>query len=402
MRRIGSWIFLVGVLWASNSAASTLVLVSIDGFRWDFLDRPEAQKMKTIAKQGTRVTRLRTVYPSKTFPGHLSIATGLHPTGHGIVDNYFCRSDRPDCYTMGSGRKDPDWLAGVPLWTLVEQQGGRASTFFWPESDAPFDNTLPTDYRAYDGRVPHTERVTQVVEWLSLPAGQRPDLVTLYFSAVDSAGHTYGPDAPETLAAIADVDDHIATLWRAIAALNGRGDGEINLLLVSDHGMAEVDPDAFIDTNTLPRPRGFKRVNGSTRVTYYQRDPDADIEALAMTLDDDSAGRYWRVPAAVLSDRHFDNHPAVGDLTIETAPPRVFRRGGGKGADLRGMHGYPASVEDMAAFLVAVGPAFKQGRVIPEAHQLDVYPVAAAVLDLEVPGNIESDGGRLRAALVDP
>ena len=108
MKRIGSWIFLVAVLWASNSVANTLVLVSIDGFRWDFLDRPEAQKMKTIAKQGTRVTRLRTVYPSKTFPGHLSIATGLHPTGHGIVDNYFCRSDRPDCYTMGSGRKDPE------------------------------------------------------------------------------------------------------------------------------------------------------------------------------------------------------------------------------------------------------------------------------------------------------
>ena len=202
---------------------------------------------------------------------------------------------------MGSGRKDPDWLAGVPLWTLVEQQGGRASTFFWPESDAPFDNTLPTDYRAYDGRVPHTERVKQVVEWLSLPAGQRPDLVTLYFSAVDSAGHTYGPDAPETLAAIADVDDHIATLWRAIAALNGRGDGEINLLLVSDHGMAEVDPDAFIDTNTLPRPRGFKRVNGSTRVTYYQRDPDADIEALAMTLEDGAADTGVSPPLCCLT-----------------------------------------------------------------------------------------------------
>jgi len=402
MRVISSWVFLAAALWAGGSAANTLVLVSIDGFRWDFLDRPQAQKMKTIAQQGTRVTRLRTVYPSKTFPGHLSIATGLHPTGHGVVDNYFCRSDRPDCYTMGSGRKDPDWLAGVPLWTLVEQQGGRASTFFWPESDAPFDNTLPTDCRTYDGRVPHTERVAQAVEWLSLPAGQRPDLVTLYFSAVDSAGHTFGPDAPETLAAIADIDDHIATLWQAIEALNVRGDAEINLLLVSDHGMAEVDPDAFIDTNTLPKPQGFKRVNGSTRVTYYQRDPAADIEALETTLNERSAGRYWRVPADVLSDRHFDNHPAVGDLTIETSPPRVFRRGGGKDAELRGMHGYPTSVQDMAAFLVAVGPAFKQGQVIPEAHQLDVYPVAAAVLDLAVPANIESDGGALRAALVDP
>ena len=123
---------LAALLWSATSAARTLVLVSIDGFRWDYLDWPEARHMKAIAEQGTRVTKLRTVYPSKTFPGHLSLATGLHPTGHGIVDNYFCRDDRPDCYSMGSGRKDPSWLDGTPLWTLVEQQGGRASTFFGP------------------------------------------------------------------------------------------------------------------------------------------------------------------------------------------------------------------------------------------------------------------------------
>ncbi len=109
--------------------AQTLVLVSIDGFRWDYLDWPRATNMRFIAAQGSRVTKLRTVYPSKTFPGHLSIATGLHPTQHGVIDNYFCHSDRTDCYRMGKGRKDPSWLAGIPLWTLVEQQGGRASTF---------------------------------------------------------------------------------------------------------------------------------------------------------------------------------------------------------------------------------------------------------------------------------
>ena len=203
-------------LWAAMSTAQTLVLVSIDGFRWDYLDWPESSRMKQIAAQGTRVTKLRTVYPSKTFPGHLSIATGLHPTEHGVIDNYFCRSDRTDCYSMGKGRKDPSWLAGIPLWTLVEQQGGRASTFFWPESDAAFSDVLPTDYRAYDGRVPHKARVEQVIEWLALPADERPDLVTLYFSAVDSASHTFGPEAPETRSAIAEVDRQIVALWQAI------------------------------------------------------------------------------------------------------------------------------------------------------------------------------------------
>jgi predicted AlkP superfamily pyrophosphatase or phosphodiesterase len=393
---------LTTLLWSATSASRTLVLVSIDGFRWDYLDWPEARHIKAIAEQGTRVTKLRTVYPSKTFPGHLSLATGLHPTGHGIVDNYFCRDDRSDCYSMGSGRKDPSWLDGTPLWTLVEQQGGRASTFFWPESDASIDGTLPTDYRAYDGRVPHQARIRQVIEWLSFPDTERPDLVTLYFSAVDSAGHTFGPEAEETLAAIAEVDRQIATLWGAIKRLNDEQRAEISLMLVSDHGMSEVDPEVFIDTNTLPRPKGFKRVNGSTRVTYYQRDPRADLSGLANALTEMSDGRFWVVSQETLKARHFVDHPAVGALMIETAPPRMFRRGGGEGSDLRGMHGYPVSVEDMAAFLVAVGPGFQSGKVIPEAHQLDVYPVAAELLDLTVPDNIASDGGALSAALRKP
>ena len=393
---------LAASLWGAASTAQTLVLLSIDGFRWDYLDWPQATNMRSIAALGSRVTKLRTVYPSKTFPGHLSIATGLHPTQHGVIDNYFCRSDRTDCYSMGNGRKDPSWLAGIPLWTLVEQQGGRASTFFWPESDAPFANKLPTDYRAFDGRVPHRERVQQVVDWLSLPADQRPDLVTLYFSVVDSASHTYGPTAPATLSAIVEVDRQIAVLWQAIESLNVREGTDINLMLVSDHGMSEVDPNLFIDTNTLPRPKGFKRVNGSTRVTYYQRDPDADIDALSGALDRLSQDRWRRLSSRDLAERHFEHHPGVGDLIIETAPPRVFRRGGGRDADLRGMHGYPATVEDMAAFLVAVGPDFQEGKVIPEAHQLDVYPVAATLLGLEVSHTIVSDGGPLRAILRAP
>ena len=397
--------FLIGcflLLSCSWSLANTLVLVSIDGFRWDYLDWPEAQRMKRIAEQGVRVNQLQVVYPSKTFPAHLSIATGLRPTGHGVVDNYFCRSDRPDCYRMGSGQKDPDWLAGTPLWTLVEQQGGRASTFFWPESDAKFDGILPTDYRAYDVSVSPSEKVQQAVEWLSLPAADRPDLVTLYFSTVDSNGHTHGPDAPETKAAIAATDYWVSELWRAIQEINRQQDAEISLILLSDHGMSAVDPSQFIDTNTLPRPKGFRRVNSSTRVMYYRRDPNADVAALAATLRAASNGRYRVVSDETLAERHYQHHPAVADLIIETDPPRLFRHGGARGPELRGMHGYPATVEDMAAFLVAIGPGFSVGKVIPKAHQLDVYPIAATLLDLPLPDGIVSQGGALREALAEP
>ena len=144
-----------------------------------------------------------------------------------------------------------------------------------------FCQKLPTDYRLYDDRVPHRERVQQAIDWLALPADKRPNLVTLYFSVVDSVSHTFGPKAPATLSAIIEVDRQIAVLWQAIESINTQQDADINLMLVSDYGISEVDPDMFIDTNTLPRPKGFKRVNVSARVTYYQGDPDADIDGLA-------------------------------------------------------------------------------------------------------------------------
>ena len=390
-------------IFSPHASSSTLLLVSIDGFRWDYLDRPEAEALRAIAASGSRVEQLETVYPSKTFPAHLSIATGLPPTGHGIVDNYFCRSDRPDCYDMGDGRKDPIWLSGTPLWTLVEEQGGRASTFFWPESDALFNGTLPTDYRRYDGRIPHSERVQQTLEWLALPELERPELITLYFSVVDSAGHQYGPDSDATREAIAEVDHWLGILWRAIVDQNREDpEADINLMIVSDHGMASVDPDEFIDTQTLPKHAGFKRVNNSTRVLYYQRDPDADIDRLREALESAAAGRFWVVEASELEARDSKGHPAVPDLVIETAPPRVFRHGGGKDADLRGMHGYPSDIEAMAALWMAAGPAFRPWHVIARAHQLDVYPVAARVLGLTPPEGLPSDGGPLLEALNTP
>ena len=204
---------------------------------------------------------------------------------------------------------------------------------------------------------------------------------------------------PQTRAAIAEIDQWIETLWGEIEAINTREAADINMMLVSDHGMAAVDRTQFIDTNSLPKPRGFKRVNASTRVMYYQRDPNADIAALSKRLEAMAEGRFRIVSSEVLASRHYQDHPAVAPLIIETDPPRVFRRGGAVGSALLGMHGYPPTEEDMAAVLVAIGPSFAKSMVIPEAHQLDIYPVAAQLLDLSIPEEVVSDGGSLLRAL---
>ena len=300
---------------------------------------------------------------------------------------------------MGAAREDASWLSGTPLWTLVVQQGGRAATFFWPESDAVVAGTLPSNYRKFNARTPHAERVSQVIEWLNAPQIARPHLITLYFAAVDATAHTYGPDAPQTRAAIAEIDQWIETLRGEIEAINTREAADINMMLVSDHGMAAVDSTQFIDTHSLPRPRGFKRVNASSRVMYPQRDPNPDITALSKSLGAMGDGRFRIVSSEELASRHYQDQPAVAPLIIETDPPRVFRRGGALSSALLGMHGYPTTEEDMAAVLVAIGPSFAKSMVIPEAHQLDIYPVAAQLLNLSIPEAVVSDGGSLLRAL---
>ena len=384
------------VTYGDTAHSATLILISIDGFRWDYLDQYPTPHMRAIAEQGVRATRMTTVYPSKTFPSHLSLATGLSPADHGIVDNNFCDRDRGQCYRLGDGRKDATWIKGIPLWNLVELHGHKAATFFWPESDARIGGQTPTYHYHYSKQAPYTERVDQVLDWLQLPASARPKLITLYFSAVDTMGHRHGPDSPEVAAAIAEVDALIGRLWKLTQAQSD----PINLLVVSDHGMAEVRSEHAIDVSELPTAAGFNVLNGGTRVAYYREDDTANVENLRAALQEAARGRYEVLSEATLQERGVKPDATTPDLLIETAPPAVFRNQLSGESWVGGTHGYPAEVDEMSAFLIAAGPAFRSGLAIPQVHQLDVYPVAAKVMGVKPLKPLPSDGGALTEALL--
>lgn len=389
--------FLVALLAALPSQANTLILVSIDGFRWDYLDIHSAPNLNRIAQSGVRATRMQPVYPSKTFPAHLSLATGLPPVEHGIVDNKFCDRERGQCYRLGDGGKDSSWIRGIPIWNLVELHGHKAATFFWPESDARIGGQTPTYHYHYAKPAPYEDRVTQVIDWLRLPAPARPRLVTLYFSLVDTMGHEFGPNSPELAGAVAEVDQHLGRLWDEVRALSD----DVNVMIVSDHGMAEVRGDAAIDVSSLPLFPDIKVINSGTHVTYYRESADADIEGQREALEDAADGRYRVVNEAILAARGVSG-PRTPDIIIETLPPAIFRNKASDSGSTGGTHGYPPDlVDEMAAFLVAAGPAFREGTVIPEIHQLDVYPVAAKVLGVEPLSKLHSDGGALLGGLTD-
>ena len=390
------WPFIFFALLASSAVVKaaeeqSVVLISIDGFRWDYIEKHDAKNLKIISEQGVRATKMRPVYPTKTFPNHVSIITGLLPVNHGIVDNRFCDTERNECYKMGKGKDDSTWLNGIPLWNLAQMQGVKAAT--WPESDARFNGMLPDYFYHYSKHSDYQKRVDQIIQWLSLPKAQRPRLVVSYFSLVDSMGHEYGPDAQQTYDAVQQLDSLMADLHTRLKAL----DENINLVIVSDHGMASVDPSMSIKIDSLPKDDNFMVQNTGPRVLYYAKpNSKADIKGFSKKLAKAEDGRYIVLTDQQKRDYYYDKGPRVGDIVLQTTAPRVFTDS--KMASYLGTHGY-AYTDDMAATFIATGPAFKRHVQLDEVNNLDVYPLIAKLLGLKILSPIDSDGETLWPAI---
>ncbi|MGA9423964.1 MAG: ectonucleotide pyrophosphatase/phosphodiesterase, partial [Terracidiphilus sp.] len=231
----------------ANSAAAEkahyLVLVSLDGFRWDYAQRDGARHLLAIGREGAWAPDgMIPSFPSVTYPNHISIVTGLYPEHHGIVANSFYDPARQARYSPKETVADGTWYSGVPLWSLAESQGMRTACLFWPGSEAEIAGHRPTWYLGYD-EAEFTEaseqaRIHDAAALLKLPTAERPHFIAVFLSDTDEVGHRYGPDAPQTRAAVLKMD---AMVGRLKAALD-KTKLPIDLVVVSDHGMAKIDP----------------------------------------------------------------------------------------------------------------------------------------------------------------
>ncbi len=387
---------LMTIIWIPSVSAkhAPVVLISLDGFRWDYIEKHGAENLKRIAMQGTRAQFMRPVYPTKTFPNHLSIVTGLLPSNHGVVDNHFCDKAREQCYEMGDGLEDSTWLSGIPLWNLAEMQGVKAATYFWPESDARFNGRTASYYYHYSKYSDYQNRINQMVQWLELPESERPEFIAGYFSLVDSKGHKFGPNAQETKEAVQRVDELIGQFDRRLAELKL----DVNLILVSDHGMSQVDPEKAILVKELGvSENDFAILNGATKVHFYKKPTSTvSIDDIKKQLMSESAGRYDVLSKETLLERGIKDDSRLADILIETTAPRTFKYK--RPSTEHGMHGY-AFTKDMGAIFIAKGPAFKRGFELTEVNNLDVYPTVAKILGLKLLGPIDSDGASIAQAI---
>jgi len=374
--------------------AHYVVLVSLDGFRWDYAKRDNAANLLALGKRGVWAPEgMMPSYPSLTFPNHFTIVTGLYPEHHGLVANNFYDDAKNAKYAIADPTvvRDGSWYSGTPLWSLAESQGMRAACLFWPGSEAEIAGHRPTWYAQFDNKAQASEaaeqaRIDDAVALLKMPEPERPHFITIYYSEPDHTGHQFGPDAPQTKAAVLKVDRLIGKLARALKTTGL----PIDLVIVSDHGMARVEG-GWITQEQFADLSGFE--NAGTLLYGKTEDDRARVYTkLKQASSQFMAYRRKDVPAGL----RYNQNPREGDpVVLATGPYAIRARKPPEGKpDNRpdpGMHGYdPGRVPEMKAIFFAAGPDIVAGKTVAPFQNTNLYPWIGHILGLRVPKNAGS------------
>jgi len=368
-----------------------VIMISIDGFRYDYAEKYGAKNLLTLAKKGVSAEAMIPSYPSLTFPNHYTIATGLYPSHHGLASNYFYAPGRQQFYAMKNPATftDGSWYGGTPLWVLAEQQQMLSAAFYWVGTEADIRGIYPTYYFSYNESIPIERRIQIVVDWLKLPEEKRPHLITFYISDVDHAGHEFGPDAPETAEAVREVDTTLRELYNA---LSGTG-LPVNFIVVGDHGMTTIDTKstltmpAAVDTSNFYIPRGVELVELYAK---NKNDIQPTYEKLKKEEKDFTVYLKTNMPDHFNYGEKDDVHGVIGDIMLIPSWPKVFNFS--NRSPNPGAHGFdPALVKDMYTIFYAWGPAFKMNLQVPAFKNVNVYPVVTKILGLSYSEKIDGD-----------
>jgi len=393
MARLGSVIFGLFALLFSLSAAArqTVLLVSIDGFRTDYLARGVTPNLSALAAGGVQAA-MRPSFPSLTFPNHYTLVTGRYPDHHGIVDNMMDDPSRAHphfTYSDHESSQEPAWWEeATPLWVSVQRQGGHAATLFWPGSETEIHGVRPDHYLPYDKGMADSDRVGQVLAWLDLPEDARPSFLTLYFDKVDTAGHHEGPDSAAVNQALGGVD---AAIGQLIEGLKQRGlGGQIDLIVVADHGMAAIKHTIYIDDIVPPADIHVVADGAMMGLAPAPGAEDRAGKALFAAHRHMVCRKKQDMPARL----HYGANPRVPAILCLADPGWVItthEAAAKRTSPYVATHGYDNRAKDMAALFIANGPDFRAGVRHAGFDNVDIYPLMAKLLGVTP----ESNDGKL-------
>lgn len=405
-----AWILIIVLVRTATAAGSggvnapsqvdkpTVVLLSIDGFRWDYPALHDMPALQRIIAEGVKADALIPVFPTLTFPNHYSIATGLYPANHGLVGNRFPSVDRQRLYSLSDRNsvEDGSWYSGEPIWVAAERAGMVTASFFFVGTEAPVSGIQPSQWRSFDDSIPGERRVDQALAWLAMPPAERPHLITLYFEDVDSASHEYGVDSDENVAAIARVDGYLQRLTDGIEALPVADD--VTLVIVSDHGQRSYNAGAehFVIADVADLG-GMQTVDhGPVSFLYFDRPDIVRAEEIAARIND-----RWSQGQAIARQHapprwRLNNSERVADVIVQADPGYAVASSRDYLPKLSaGDHGWAPETKEMHGVFVASGPRLPRGRTIAALRAVDVYPLLLELLELPQRGTLDGDPSRL-------
>ncbi len=357
--------------------AKYVIMVSMDGFRNDYTTWYETPTLDEMAKTGCSAV-MRPSYPASTFPNHYALATGLVPDHSGIVNNSFWDAEIGKRYSMGGDAKyDQRFYGGEPLWNTAGRQGVKCGVVYWVGSDLHVNGKDPDYWFPYNNELlSYQKRVDTLMHFLSLPEPERPHLLMIYFDEPDHTGHGFGPEAPEVGYAARSVDRMISKIREGLRNLGI--EDRTDLIVLSDHGMAEVNDERVVSPSKYLKREWFSRIITGTPTFIYSRDEacrDSIVTALG-GVEHISVWKAGEVPAELM----YGTNPREGDVIVA---PDLGWQFTDKPRQHGGSHGYSPFEKEMQVVFRAEGPDFKKGYKAESFQNVDIYPLVCHLLGID-------------------
>ena len=359
-----------------KKAETYTVVVSLDAFRWDYPEIYDTPWLDSIARAGVKATMLPS-YPSSTFPNHYTIATGLVPDHHGIVNSSFWDKENGIMYSMGDtvSRNIAGYYGGEPIWTTAEKQGVRTASIYWVGSDIPIKGGLPSIYKYWydEPRLSYTERIDETVRLLSLPEDERPRLIMTYFDDPDWTSHEFGPISVETGEMVHFLDSLIGVLYTGIQSLPYSD--RVNLIVTADHGMTEISDERFVCIDDYVKNQWCEEIVGTNPTSIFCR--EGCIDSVLTALKDVEHITAWK-KEAVPMELVYGSNSRLGEVIVA---PELGWQFAHTARGMKGAHGYFPQSADMQVAFRACGPSFKSGyECAGKFVNVDIYPMLAKIL----------------------
>lgn len=358
------------------SGKPTTVVVSVDGFRWDYPYFYHTPMLDYMAEHGVE-SGLIPSFPSKTFPNHYSLATGLYPDHHGIIANAFYDTETGEVFSMSNleQKLNPKYYGGEPVWITAKKQGLKTAVFYWPGSDVKIQGMHPDVYFEYDKKplLTFQERIDGVLRELRKTESERPELIMAYLNEPDKSGHKNGPHHLTTQKNVMMVDSLLKYLYEGIQFLGLAN--EVNLIVLSDHGMTWVDKTHVINVAKYLDKSWFLSVQGNTPANVYVK-KRCEKKVYKALKDIDHAKVWMKKDVPVYL--HYGQNSRVGEIVVM---PDIGYVVYDDEIEAGGTHGYDPTLQDMHALFRAIGPDICHSQ-IPHFDNVNIYSVICKLLGI--------------------